>query len=1132
MSVAPEPVNPEHDPMTIDPANLGSVDPLSVEGLFLVALGKQGDARAAFLAEQCGDDDRRQRVEALLAAYESAGSFLEKPAIAIEPMPMGQYLAPCEVPGTIGKLGPYEILEEIGRGGMGVVFRAHDPKLQRIVAVKALAPELARLPSARQRFLREARAAAAISHPHVVTIFAVDGTEEASLGTERATLPYLVMECIVGQTLHDKIKRQGALKTEEIVRIARQIAEGLTAAHKRGLIHRDIKPANILLENGVERVKITDFGLARTTSDGGITHTGEILGTPQCMSPEQARGEIVDQRSDLFSLGCVMYTMCTGVSPFRADNMLAVMKKVCESEPRPVAQLNPNVPEWLCALVHQLLQKEPERRVQTAGEVVEVLESRVIATGAQTATSSTRTRHADATSQVAEEGIPKWLLTPILAGWKGWIPDVIISSAACGMIAVSTPEGVLILPTLAIFAVAWLILLFAKWQGRGQWPWVTWPLGIASLVSLYLGMMLTVWVRMESHSRSGVFVFGLAIGIFLLLTRWFPKLFIQTHTPQPVSSASSVPESVNEQPFARAAARPRSPWSVLGWMIVGLMGFVVLGGGLVFFALAIPWYMAVQKTPIETATVVLADDPKIVSVYVDGNPVEHLISEAEGHRWFETTTGQHTIYIGFESNSTEEKFFHNTLTLTHGRNVIDAQPTTRPRNAGTPMPTLHQAGVLPVIVAPTDKPLPGAASMYATKPSGVTIVANAPPSPSIPLADAVEVLTDPQTMPAPAMGVTSGYEEGMTQAVWIDEPGLLIRMKRLGFEGEDGAEIEYYSKVAWGTGPFMSMITGGELPYHFPAGRYRVLVQDLDYGWPLDRRGTITIGNGPLYVHVKRTFQAHQKLSSGTDRFPLAFRWAGKTYQITTPDEVNVVNMLLTTLDPQSKATVFVPESFRTHPLFLEAVHIDPQGWGHSLKRVRTLAQLDVQSQGLQAGFMSSLGRIAWDGPTLSPKFFVPRQELRTFIRDDSFGWDYPPVYDNRPVENSADLSVPIQVRRDREWVRKMIETGPAQSETINVYFSWFGDTADMRRAFAPVVHKLVASWAAGQPDVAEADLLKLAGVTTIEELWRSPAATPAGAFPASDAPVTPATPWAIVVPGKEPGTWRMKEPPEGAVAP
>ncbi len=214
-------------------------------------------------------------------------NFLEKPAVAAEPTPVGQYLTPCDVPGAIGRLGQYEILEEIGRGGMGVVFRAHDPKLQRIVAVKALL-RLARLPVARQRFLREARAAAAISHPHVVTIFAVDGTEEASLGTERTTLPYLVMECIVGQTLHDKIKRVGALKTDEIIRISRQIAEGLAAAHKRGLIHRDIKPANILLENGVERVKITDFGLARTTSDGGITHTGEILGTPQCMSPEQA----------------------------------------------------------------------------------------------------------------------------------------------------------------------------------------------------------------------------------------------------------------------------------------------------------------------------------------------------------------------------------------------------------------------------------------------------------------------------------------------------------------------------------------------------------------------------------------------------------------------------------------------------------------------------------------------------------------------------------------------------------------------------------------------------------------------------------------------------------------------------
>ncbi len=164
MSTTPESEVPEPDSMTIDPANLGSVDPRRSKD-FPRRAWQKGAEREAFLGAQCVDDDQRQRVEALLGAYEKAGNFLQKPAVAAEPTPIGQYLAPCELPGTLGRLGPYEILEEIGRGGMGVVFRAHDPKLQRIVAVKALAPELARLPSARQRFLREARAAAAIS-PH------------------------------------------------------------------------------------------------------------------------------------------------------------------------------------------------------------------------------------------------------------------------------------------------------------------------------------------------------------------------------------------------------------------------------------------------------------------------------------------------------------------------------------------------------------------------------------------------------------------------------------------------------------------------------------------------------------------------------------------------------------------------------------------------------------------------------------------------------------------------------------------------------------------------------------------------------------------------------------------------------
>ncbi len=357
-----------HEPS--DSFGESSVDPQSVEGLFLTALSKSTpEEREAFLTEACGDDtERRRRIEALLRAYDDAGSFLDKPPVGvpteIDPQNF-DFLESTDDPSLLGMLGPYEIYEVIGRGGMGIVFRARDPKLNRVVAVKVLAPELAANPNAKRRFVREAQAGAAISHPHVVTIHAVDDDEK---------IPYLVMECIVGQSLQQKLDKVGSLRLTEILRISKQIGEGLAAAHKQGLIHRDIKPANILLENGVERVKITDFGLARAVDDVSVTRTGEVAGSPQFMSPEQALGERVDQRSDLFSLGCVMYAMCAGRSPFRASNIAAAIRRVCDDQPRPIEEINPEVPEWLIAIIEKLLDKNPDVRFQTADELVEVLE--------------------------------------------------------------------------------------------------------------------------------------------------------------------------------------------------------------------------------------------------------------------------------------------------------------------------------------------------------------------------------------------------------------------------------------------------------------------------------------------------------------------------------------------------------------------------------------------------------------------------------------------------------------------------------------------------------------------------------------------------------------------------------------
>ena len=275
------------------------------------------------------------------------------------------FLTPSDQPGSIGRLGAYEVTEVIGQGGMGIVVKAFDPALHRVVAVKVLAPYLAHNPQARKRFVREAQAIAAVSHDHVITIHAIDESPEQ---------PKIVMQFIAGQSLQQKIDAEGSLDLKEILRIGMQTASGLAAAHSQGLVHRDVKPSNILLENGIQRVKLTDFGLARAVDDASLTQSGAIAGTPQYMAPEQANGDAVDYRADLFSLGSVMYAMCVGHSPFRASTTMGVLKRVCHDPARPIQELNADIPDWLCAIIMKLLAKKPEERFQSAKTVAELLE--------------------------------------------------------------------------------------------------------------------------------------------------------------------------------------------------------------------------------------------------------------------------------------------------------------------------------------------------------------------------------------------------------------------------------------------------------------------------------------------------------------------------------------------------------------------------------------------------------------------------------------------------------------------------------------------------------------------------------------------------------------------------------------
>jgi WD40 repeat protein/tRNA A-37 threonylcarbamoyl transferase component Bud32 len=340
---------------------------MTERSIFLSALDRQDPAdRAAYLDEACaGRPELRQRIERLLRVYRRVGDFLEvsapeQLANADQAMP---FLAPPREPGGLGRLDHYDVLEVVGRGATGVVLKARDTKLQRVVALKVLAPRLAANDPARERFVHEAQATAAVRDDNVIAIHAV---------SDEGPLPYLVMEFIAGVTLEDRIKQGAPLKLPEILRIGLQVASGLAAAHKQGLVHRDIKPANILLENGVQRVKITDFGLAQAAA-GVPTERGVIAGTPSYMAPCQARGEPPTERSDLFSLGAVLYTLCAGRPPFVGDTTAAVLKSVCEDTPRPIRATRADLPEGLCELIDKLLAKDPKDRSGSAREVADVL---------------------------------------------------------------------------------------------------------------------------------------------------------------------------------------------------------------------------------------------------------------------------------------------------------------------------------------------------------------------------------------------------------------------------------------------------------------------------------------------------------------------------------------------------------------------------------------------------------------------------------------------------------------------------------------------------------------------------------------------------------------------------------------
>ena len=261
---------------------------------------------------------------------------------------------------TIGSIGRYDVRRVIGTGGTGIVLQAVDTELDRIIAVKVLAPTFASNGPARRRFSREGQAAAAVVHENVVAIHHVESN---------GPVPFLVMQYVDGCSLQEQVIRVGPMDATSTLRMVSQLASALDAAHAQGLVHRDVKPANILVGAAGQRFWITDFGLARAVDDASLTRTGFIAGTPHYMSPEQARGETVGPGSDLFGLGSVMYFVLTGRPPFRAERSLAILNRICTEKHRPVREVNPDVPPAVAAIVDRLLEKNTSVRYQSANEV-------------------------------------------------------------------------------------------------------------------------------------------------------------------------------------------------------------------------------------------------------------------------------------------------------------------------------------------------------------------------------------------------------------------------------------------------------------------------------------------------------------------------------------------------------------------------------------------------------------------------------------------------------------------------------------------------------------------------------------------------------------------------------------------
>ena len=349
-----------------------------LEQLFHEAQALSPDKRDAFLMQACaGDESMRQELQSLLGTPVTAEGFLNVPALAAA-------VALGESALTGRRIGVYHVQERIGVGGMGEVYRARDTRLGRDVAIKILPELFTADPDRLARFGREARVLAALNHPNIATIHGFEESEVSGPAEAGRHVRGLVMELVEGETLAERIAQGPIPVLEEAIPIAKQIAEALEAAHEKGIIHRDLKPANVKVRpDGT--VKVLDFGLAKVVADDGAesqaptatlggTREGAILGTAAYMSPEQARGQAVDKRTDIWAFGCVLYEMFTGKRAFEADRVADTVAAIVRGEPEWRA-LPANAPASVRALLIRCLDKDSRRRLRDIGEARVALEN-------------------------------------------------------------------------------------------------------------------------------------------------------------------------------------------------------------------------------------------------------------------------------------------------------------------------------------------------------------------------------------------------------------------------------------------------------------------------------------------------------------------------------------------------------------------------------------------------------------------------------------------------------------------------------------------------------------------------------------------------------------------------------------